>query len=87
MAAKNAIEKDYYKLLNNSIYRKTCENIRKRVDVHLVSDKKTFLKMVSGPSYVKSKDFGNGLVAETSPAAKSEEKRMFSQPTILSKYF
>ena len=31
--AKNAFEKDFFKLLNNSIYGKTCENLRKRVDV------------------------------------------------------
>ena len=31
--AKNAFEKDFFKLLNNSIYGQTCENLRKRVDV------------------------------------------------------
>ena len=31
--AKNAFEKDFFKLVNNSVYGKTYENLTKRVDV------------------------------------------------------
>ena len=61
--AKNAFEKDFFKLMNNSVYGKTMENIRKRVDVRLVTDEKRLLKMASKPTYVSSKIFNNNLVA------------------------
>ena len=39
------------------------ENIRKRVDVRLVTDEKKLLKMTSKPTYVSSKIFNENLVA------------------------
>ena len=61
--AKNAFEKDFFKLMNNSVFGKTMENIRKRVDVRLVTDEKKLLKWVSKPTYVSSKIFNENLVA------------------------
>ena len=61
--AQNAFEKDFFKLMNNSVYGKTMENIRKRVDIRLVTDKKKLLKMTSKPTYVSSKIFNENLVA------------------------
>ena len=63
MNAKNAFEKDFFKLLNNSVLGKTMENIRKRVDVRLLTDQKNLSKLVSKPSYVNSKIFNEDLVA------------------------
>ena len=61
--AKNSFEKDFFKLMNNSVFGKTMENIRKRVDVRLVTDEKKLLKMASKPTYVSSKIFNENLVA------------------------
>ena len=61
--SKNTFEKDFFKLMNNSMYRKTMENLRKRADVRLVMDEKNVLKMVAKPSYINSKIFNEDLVA------------------------
>ena len=61
--AKNDFEKDFFKLMNNSVFGKTMENIRKRVDVRLVTDENKLLQLASKPTYVSSKIFNENLVA------------------------
>ena len=63
--AKNPFEKDFFKLMNNSVFSKTMENLRKRVDVRLVTIEKKLLKLTSiaKPTYVSSKIFNENLVA------------------------
>ena len=40
--ATNGFEKDFFKLMIDSVYSKTIENLRKRINVRLVNNKKTF---------------------------------------------
>ena len=61
--AKNLLEKDLFKLMNNTIFRKTMENVRKRIDVRIVTDEKQHVKLASKPTYVSSKIFNKNLVA------------------------
>ena len=61
--AKNPFEKDFFKLMNNSIFGKSCQNDRKRVNVTLVTDKKILDKLTSIPTYVSSKIFNEDLMA------------------------
>ena len=50
-AGKNDFEKDLFKLMNNSVFRKTMENIRKHRDIKLVTTDKKRRKLVSEPNY------------------------------------
>ena len=61
--AKNSFEKDFFKLMNNAVFGKTMENVRKRVDVKLVTDEKQHVKLGRKPTYVSSKIFNENLVA------------------------
>ena len=49
--AKNGFEKDLFKLMNNSVFRKTMENIGNHKDIKLVTTDKKRNKLVSEPNY------------------------------------
>ena len=51
MKANNDLEKDYFKLLNNSFYGKTMENVRKHRDIRLVNNENRRSKIASEPNY------------------------------------
>ena len=44
-SATNSFEKDFFKLMNNSVFGKTIENIRKRQNVILLDDKIKAIKL------------------------------------------
>ena len=61
--AKNNFEKDFFKLMNNSVFGKTMENIRNRVNVKLVNTGEQFKKLTSKPNYESRKIFNENLVS------------------------
>ena len=61
--AKNNFEKDFFKLMNNSVFGKTMENIRNRVDVKLVNTEEKLRKLVAKPNYETQKRFNENLVS------------------------
>ena len=61
--AKNDFEKDFFKLMNNSVFGKTMENIRNRVDVRLVNDRKKAEKLFAKPNLKHWTIFDENLIA------------------------
>ena len=48
---------DFFKLMINSVYGKIIKNLRKRINVRLVTNEKDFVKYTSKPTYVTHKTF------------------------------
>ena len=61
--AKNEFEKDFFKLMNNSVFGKIMENVRKHRDIKLVTTDEKRIKLVSEPNYHTSKRFSENLLA------------------------
>ena len=62
-AAANEFEKDFFKLMNNSVFGKTMENISNRVDIKLVNDKKRAEKLSAKPNFKHCNIFCDNLIA------------------------
>ena len=58
-AAVNGFEKDFFKLMNNSVFGKTMEDVRKRVDIKLIHEPSKFKKHASKVNYKRSVVFVN----------------------------
>ena len=59
----NSLEKDFLKLMINSVYGKTMENLRKIINARLVNNEKDFLKYTSRPTHITHKIFGKNYAA------------------------
>ena len=63
MNATNDFEKDFFRSMINSVYGKTIENVRKRINVKLIKNEIDFLKYTSRPTYITHKIFGEDNAA------------------------
>ena len=61
--ATSNFEKDFFKLANNSVFGKTMENVRNRVDVRLVTNVERLLKLTCKPNYQSNTIFSDDLIA------------------------
>ena len=61
--AANSFEKDFFKLMNNSVFGKTIENIRKRQNIKTIHDRKIALKLSSRPNFDRCTIFDKHLIA------------------------
>ena len=61
--AKNDFEKDFFKLMDNSLFGKTMENVRNHRDIKLVTTNERRNKLVSEPNYHTTTQFLENLIA------------------------
>ena len=62
-AAKNDFEKSFFKLMNNAVFGKMIENVKKRRDIRLITNKDRRKKLVSEPKYASCTPFSTELMA------------------------
>ena len=61
--AANSFEKDFFKLMNNSVFGKTIENIRKRQNIILVDNRKKASQLSTKPNFDRATIFDRNLIA------------------------
>ena len=61
--AANSFEKDFFKLMNNSVFGKTIENIRKRQNIELVDNRKKAAKLSNKPNFDRATIFDKNRIA------------------------
>ena len=77
--AKNEFEKGFFKLMNNALFGKTMENIRNRVKIMLVNNKKQAEKLSAKPNFKHCNIFSEDLVA----IHMKKTKLVFNKPVYL----
>lgn len=81
--ATNDFEKDYWKLMNNSLFGKTMESMRNRLNMELVSSEKRVQKLINKPTFKYCTRYSDNLAAVTL------DKKIidFCKPIYIGKYY
>ena len=77
--AKSDFEKDMFKLMNNAVFGKTMENVRKRMRYDLVTDKKRFQKLVNDVTFKGHDHISENLVG----VSRSKNRVVLDKPIIV----
>lgn len=80
--AKNNFEKDFFKLLNNAVFGKTMESMRRRIKMELVSSEKRLQKLINLTTFKHCTTYDENL-----NAVSLENKIIdFCKPIYIGKY-
>ncbi len=77
--ASNDFERNFFKLMNNSVFGRTMMNIENHVDIRLVGDRKRAIKLAAKPNFEKCTIFDENLVA----IHMKRTQLMYNQPIYL----
>ena len=81
--AKNEFEKDFFKLVNNSVFGKTMENLRNRISLHMTVDEKNAIKWFSNVNFKTAKHFDNLYLIESFKKEIIYDKPLYVGTSIL----
>ena len=81
--AKNEFEKDFFKLMNNSVFGKTMENVRKHRDIKLETTEKRRIKLISEAKFFSDRNEENSLAIEMKKAKVKMNKPLYLGVSIL----
>lgn len=68
--ATNDFEKDFFKLMNNAVFEKMMKNLRKHVNVKLVTNPKKLTKLTASPAFDSFHIFSEDLAAVSTKKTK-----------------
>ena len=84
MQAKNNVERDFFKLMNNSVFGKTMENVRNHKDIKIVTTDKRRSILASEPNYHSTKYISKDLlIMETKKVEVKMNKPIYLGQAIL----
>ena len=81
-------EKDFFKLMNNTVFGKTMENVWKHRDLKLVKTDEKRNQLASEPNYYTTKYFSENLIAIEMKKAKAKiNKPVYLSMSILDTWY